>query len=67
MIEVCDFVCTERQLMVELKAKDKEQAVLHLHRIYDLQPVIHGMFCISSWSLTLTMNRISPATGPESY
>jgi UV DNA damage endonuclease len=27
-------------LMIE--AKDKEQAVLHLYRIYDLQPVIHG-------------------------
>lgn len=27
-------------LMVE--AKDKEQAVLHLYRIYNLQPVIHG-------------------------
>ena len=27
-------------LMIE--AKDKEQAVLHLYRIYDIQPVIHG-------------------------
>ncbi|KAF8348270.1 UV-endonuclease UvdE-domain-containing protein [Amanita rubescens] len=29
----------DMDLMIE--AKDKEQAVLHLHRIYDLQPVIH--------------------------
>jgi UV DNA damage repair endonuclease len=28
-------------LMIE--AKDKEQAVLHLYRIYDLAPVIHGL------------------------
>lgn len=48
MIEVCDVVRTEHKLMVELKAKDKEQAVLHLHRIYDLQPVIHGTFCTPS-------------------
>lgn len=27
-------------LMIE--AKDKEQAVFHLYRIYGLQPVIHG-------------------------
>jgi UV DNA damage endonuclease len=27
-------------LMIE--AKDKEQAVFHLYRMYDLQPVIHG-------------------------
>lgn len=25
-----------------IEAKDKEQAVLHLHRIYQLQPVVHG-------------------------
>jgi UV DNA damage endonuclease len=27
-----------------LEAKDKEQAVLELYRIYDIKPVIHGAF-----------------------
>lgn len=29
-------------LMIE--AKDKEQAVLHLYRIYGLHPVVHGVW-----------------------
>jgi UV DNA damage endonuclease len=33
-----------RQLDLMIEAKDKEQAVLHLYRIYNLQPVIHGQF-----------------------
>jgi hypothetical protein len=28
-----------------IEAKDKEQAVLHLHRMYDLHPVIYGALC----------------------
>ena len=30
----------DMDLMIE--AKDKEQAVLHLHRMYELHPVIYG-------------------------
>ncbi|KAF8904398.1 UV-endonuclease UvdE-domain-containing protein [Gymnopilus junonius] len=35
-----DYLPIDMDLMIE--AKDKEQAVLHLYRIYDLQPVIHA-------------------------
>ena len=31
-----------------LKAKDKEQAVLHLYRIYGLAPVNHGGFALNT-------------------
>lgn len=30
-----------------IEAKDKEQAVLYLYRMYDLQPVIHGEYLAS--------------------
>jgi UV DNA damage endonuclease len=36
-------------LMIE--AKDKEQAVLHLYRIYGLQPVVHGAYAYVSCCL----------------
>jgi hypothetical protein len=43
MIEVCSkYDSLGFALMKTMQAKDKEQAVLYLHRMYDLQPVIHG-------------------------
>ncbi|KAG5648460.1 hypothetical protein DXG03_003071 [Asterophora parasitica] len=46
MIEVhrYNFIIAEMQTYLILQAKDKEQAVLHLYRMYDLYPVNHGGF-----------------------
>jgi len=49
MIEVWNlqnFVLDSKRLIIR-QAKDKEQAVLYLHRRYDLQPVIYGAFRIA--------------------
>jgi hypothetical protein len=51
-----------------IEAKDKEQAVLHLYRIYDLYPVIHGASFVSPYymsqlRLLTTICSISSTTG----
>ena len=60
----------DMDLMIE--AKDKEQAVLHLYRIYQLETVIHGTIhslvvssLCSRGSLLSPMFRQSPSTSRE--